>query len=163
MEIFRRPSAKLCCIVAYYPSSIPDPNRTYPIGVKLCVHLAGSEVGVNRNPEVLGIQGKRRTVTRKLPKGTGTGGLLDLAYPSYKYEGVEPGFAERDLEEYDKVSARLSWGRSLDAVRKAFKAEVNLEKIWEEHTERASMPDLPLIVMPKAVLICDSRICDERR
>lgn len=104
--------------------------------MKVLVHLAGHEVGVNRNPEVLGIQGKRRTVTKTIPDGTGVGGKLKLAYPSYTYEGAEPGFAEHDLEEYDKVSARLAWSRSLDTVRKAFRAEVDLEKVWEEHLER---------------------------
>lgn len=105
--------------------------------MKVLVHLAGQAVGVYRYPEVLGIQGKKRTVSKKLPKGTEAGGLLNLGYPSYKYADVDPGFAEHDLEEYDKVAARLSWGRSLDAVRKAFGAEADLERIWEEHTERA--------------------------
>jgi len=80
--------------------------------MKVLVHLAGQEIGVNRTPQVLGIQGKRRTITKKLPRGTEPGGMLNLAYPSYKYEDVEPGFAEHDLEEYDKVAARLSWSRS---------------------------------------------------
>jgi len=104
--------------------------------MKVLVHLVGEEIDVNRTPELLGIQAKRRTVTRTIPKGTVPGGRLKLAYPSYYYEGVEPGFAEHDLEEYDKIAARLSWSRSLDTVRKGFKVEVDLEKVWEEHTER---------------------------
>jgi hypothetical protein len=136
LETFRRPSNKLCVLVAYYPSSIPDPNNTFPIGMKVLVHLAGEEIGVTQTKEVLGIQGKRRTVTRQLPRGTIPGGRLKLAYPSYSYEGAEPGFAEHDLEEYNKIAARLSWGRSLDTVRKGFKVEVDLEGVWEEHTER---------------------------
>jgi hypothetical protein len=103
--------------------------------MKVLVHLAGSEVGVTRAPEVLGIQGKRRTVTRTVPKGSIPGGRLKLAYPSYSYEDAEPGFAEHDLEEWDKIASRLSWGRSLDTVRKAFKVEVDLERVWEEHIE----------------------------
>lgn len=139
LETFRRPSNKLCVLIAYYPSSIPDPSNTFPIGIKVLVHLAGSEIGVTRNPEVLGIQGKRRTVQRQVPRGTIPGGRVDLAYPSYSYEGAEPGFAEHDLEEYNKIAARLSWGRSLDSVRKAFKVEADLEKVWEKHTERKSV------------------------
>jgi hypothetical protein len=104
--------------------------------MKVLVHLVGEEIDVNRTPEILGIQAKRRTVSRTIPKGTVPGGRLKLAYPSYYYEGVEPGFAEHDLEEYDKIAARLSWSRSLDTVRKGFKVEVDLEKVWEEHTER---------------------------
>ena len=104
--------------------------------MKVLVHLAGHEIGVNRNREVLGIQGKRRTVTKTIPEGTGIGGSLELAYPSYTYEGAEPGFAEHDLDEYNKVAAGLAWSRSLDCVRKAFRAEVNLEKVWEQHVER---------------------------
>jgi len=106
--------------------------------MKVLVHLAGHEVGVNRNPEVFGIQGKRRTVTKRIPEGTGIGGSLKLAYPSYTYEGAEPGFAEHDLDEYNKIAARLAWSRSLDCVRKAFRAEVDLEKVWEQHVERES-------------------------
>jgi hypothetical protein len=133
LETFRRPSARLIAMVAYYPSSIPDPNSTFPIGLKVLVHLAGGTVGVTRNAEVLGIQGKRRTHTKNVPAGTGTGGMLKLAYPSYTYEDVEPGFAEHDLGEYDTLSERIAWSRSLDCVRKAFKSEVDIEKTWEEH------------------------------
>ncbi|KAF2405481.1 NTF2-like protein [Trichodelitschia bisporula] len=135
LETFRKSTRKLCALVAYYPTSIPDPHSSFPIGMKTLVHLAGEEVGVTRAHEVLGIQGKRRTTTKKIPSGTGTGGKLKLAYPSYTYTGVAPGFAEHDLEEYDKVADRLAWSRSLDCLRKAFKTEVDLESVWEEHVE----------------------------
>ena len=55
------------------------------------------------------------------------------AYPSYTYSHVEPGFAEHDLEEFDKVAAGLAWSRTLGAVRKGFKIDVDLESIWEGH------------------------------
>ena len=58
------------------------------------------------------------------------------AFNSYVYQDVEPGFAEHDLDEFDKVAAALAWTRTLGAVRKGFKIEVNLEKIWEEHVAR---------------------------
>lgn len=133
LETFRKPTARLKALVAYYPSAIPDPHSSFPIGMKVLVHLAGGEVGVTRNPEMLGIQGKRRTVTKRIPEGTGTGGLLKLAYPSYTYDGVEPGFAEWDLDEWDKSAERLAWTRSLDVLRKAFGTEVPMEALWEEH------------------------------
>ena len=43
------------------------------------------------------------------------------------------GFAEGDLEEFDKVSAGLAWTRSLAAVRKGLGVDVDLEGVWEEH------------------------------
>lgn len=54
----------------------------------------------------------------------------------YSYPGVESGFAEEDLEQYDKISASLAWSRSLAALRKAFGIEVDLEKIWDDHMAR---------------------------
>jgi len=87
------------------------------------VHLAGGVVGVRRNPEVLGIQGKRKTYRRKVGPGIGTGGFMKLGYPAYTYEGVESGFAESDLDEYDKVAERVAWSRSLATIRKGFIAD----------------------------------------
>ncbi|KAF2433443.1 dienelactone hydrolase-like protein [Tothia fuscella] len=137
LETFRTIQAgKLCVLVAYYPSSIPDPFREFPVNTRVLVHLAGEEVGVTRTQELLGIQGKRKTVRKSIPEGVGISGFIKkLAYPSYAYEGVEPGFAEWDLEEFDKVASRIAWTRSLDAVRKGFRAEVDIEKVWDEHVE----------------------------
>lgn len=56
----------------------------------------------------------------------------------YSYLGVEAGFAEENLDQYDKVSASLAWSRSLAALRKGFDIEVNLEKIWDDHVARES-------------------------
>ncbi|KAK3724406.1 hypothetical protein LTR37_001030 [Vermiconidia calcicola] len=55
------------------------------------------------------------------------------AFPSYTYQGAKPGFAEHDLEEYNKVAASLAWTRTLSVLRKAFKIEVDLEKVRGEH------------------------------
>jgi len=124
-------------MVAYYPTSIPDPKTPFPPGCQVLVHFAGTEssIGVTTTPVLLGLQGKRKTVKRKLPEGFGAGGIGELAYPSYTYQDCEPGFAEHDVQEYDKVASRLSWSRSLSTVRKAFGIEVDLERIWEEHVE----------------------------
>ncbi|KAF1987666.1 dienelactone hydrolase-like protein [Aulographum hederae CBS 113979] len=135
LEVFRKQSPRLCALVAYYPSAIPDPTASFPISLRVVVHLAGEEVGVTKTTEVLGLQGKRRTRQKRIGSGKGTGGSLELAYPSYTYADVEPGFAEYDLDEYDKTAERLSWSRSLDVVRKGFRIEVDLEKIWEEHLD----------------------------
>lgn len=64
-------------------------------------------------------------------------------FHAYSYPHAAPGFAESDLEEYDKVSAGLAWSRSLELVRKAFEVEVDLESIWEEHSRRESLSRTP--------------------
>lgn len=94
-------------------------------------------MGVTRRPEVLGIQGKRRTVQKRITSGIGVGGLQSkIEYPVYTYEGVDAGFAEHDLDEYDAVADALAWTRSLSMVRRGFGAEVDLERCWEENVER---------------------------
>ncbi len=54
-------------------------------------------------------------------------------YKAYSYPEAEAGFAEVDLEEFDKVAAGLAWTRTLAAVRRGFEIEVDLEGVWEEH------------------------------
>lgn len=56
--------------------------------------------------------------------------------PVFKYHlypDVAPGFAEYNNVNFDKLSASLSWTRSLGALRKAMHIEVDLESIWEDH------------------------------
>lgn len=57
-------------------------------------------------------------------------------FAGYTYAGVRPGFAEHDLDEYDKVAASLAWSRTLGAVRKAFQRDEDLEAIRDEHFAR---------------------------
>ena len=54
-------------------------------------------------------------------------------FHSYTYSNVSAGFAEHDLDTYDKVAASLSWSRTIATLRRGFKIQVDLEKIWEEH------------------------------
>jgi hypothetical protein len=97
-------------------------------------------VGVTRRPEILGIQGRRRTVQKRITPGIGAGGLQSkIAYPVFSYEGVDAGFAEHDLDEYDAVADALAWSRSLSMVRRGFGAEVDLERVWEENEERCGL------------------------
>lgn len=136
LEASVRPSPRLCALVAYYPSAIPEPRTKFASYVNVLVHLvAGEQIGVRRRPEVLGIQGKMKTVQRRVDPGMGAGGRLQMSYLSYTYQNVEPGFAEHDLEEYDEVAAGLAWTRSLSTVRKGFRMEVDLERIWDEHVQ----------------------------
>lgn len=51
----------------------------------------------------------------------------------YSYPGVEAGFAQENLEQYDRISASLAWSRTLSVLRKGFDIEVDLEKIWDDH------------------------------
>lgn len=55
-------------------------------------------------------------------------------YPSYTYPDTIPGFAEHDSDLYDKVASRLAWSRTLGLMRRAFRIDVDLEAIWENHT-----------------------------
>ena len=57
----------------------------------------------------------------------------------YVYPNVKPGFAEGELEFYERVSANIAWSRTLMVLRKGFQIEVDLEKIWDTHTERESL------------------------
>jgi hypothetical protein len=146
LEVYSEPStrtSKLCSLIAYYPSSIPDPKQRFSASFRVLVHLAQgtnpaeASVGVTRRPEVLGIQGKRRTVQKRISPGIGAGGFqAKIEYPVFTYEGVEPGFAEHDLDEYDAVADALAWSRSLSMVRRGFGAEVDLERVWEENQEQ---------------------------
>lgn len=54
------------------------------------------------------------------------------AFTSYTYHGAKPGFAEHDLDEFNKVAASLAWSRTLGVLRKAFKIDVELERVREE-------------------------------
>lgn len=97
------------------------------------MHLAaGEEIGVIKQTQMIGIQGKRRITRKKVENGTGTGGTLRLAYPSYTYD-AEPGFVEHDMDEYDSVSADLAWSRSLATANRAFSKEPDLELTVEEN------------------------------
>lgn len=146
LEIYSEPktaTSKLCSLIAYYPTSIPDTRHRFTSSFRVLVHLAegttghAETVGVTRRPEVLGIQGKRRTVEKRVTPGIGAGGLQDkIVYPCFTYEGVDAGFAEHDLEQYDAVADAIAWSRSLSTVRRGFSAEVDLERVWEENEER---------------------------
>lgn len=114
------PEFKLGLLIAYYPTTIPDPQGRFPSAIRTLVHLpAGEDVGVTKQSQLVGIQGKRRVDRKRIEAGSGVGGMLRLAWPAYTYQ-AEQGFAERDMEEYNRVSAELAWSRSLAAAKKVF-------------------------------------------
>lgn len=129
------PEFKLGLLVAYYPTAIPDPKGKFPNAISTLVHLAtGAEIGVTKQSQMVGIQGKRRTRQKRVDAGLGTGGKLQLAYPGYTYS-AEPGFAEHDVEEFDGVCAKLAWSRSLSAARKVFGIDPDLELVLEKNVQ----------------------------
>ena len=105
------------------------------MAVTVLMHLAGGDIGVRRNQELLGIQGKRKTVRKRMARGLGVGGEMKLGCLSYKYEGVEPGFAEHDLEDFDPIAEDLAWSRTLQVLRDAFGIKVDLERVRDQHVE----------------------------
>ncbi|KAK1447937.1 dienelactone hydrolase [Colletotrichum melonis] len=129
------PEFKLGLLIAYYPTAIPDPKGHFPSSISALVHLAaGEEIGVTKQSQMVGIQGKRRTTRKRVENGMGIGGMLQLAYPSYTYD-AEPGFAEHDLDEYHPISAELAWSRSLGAAKKAFNNHADLELVLEQNVQ----------------------------
>ncbi|KAJ6153472.1 hypothetical protein N7497_007791 [Penicillium chrysogenum] len=111
-------SSRLCALVAYYPSLIPDTRSRFPLSLQVLVHLAGETVD-----------------TRPINAGIGTGERLDLAYPAFTYDNAVPGFAETDLEEYDHRAADLAWTRTLKVLRKGYSRDPDYEQRYEQHVE----------------------------
>lgn len=60
---------------------------------------------------------------------------LGTHHPSYRYAETQPGFAEYDTYQFDKIGSRLAWCRSLGLLRRAFGVTVDLEAVWENHTK----------------------------
>ncbi|KAK3117611.1 hypothetical protein LTR53_000839 [Teratosphaeriaceae sp. CCFEE 6253] len=121
---------KLVSIVAYYPTRVPSFKAKYPQSVRVLVHLAGKEIGMLHNPEVLGLSSsKAKTVQKRIEPGAGYGECAKLGFKAYVYTGIRPGFAERDLEEFDVIAEALAFGRSLEVTRKAFRIETDAEQV----------------------------------
>lgn len=128
-------ASRLCALVAYYPTLIPDTRSRFPLSLQVLVHLAGKTVDVMIQPVALGLQGKKRRQSRPINAGVGTGERLDLAYPAFTYDNAVPGFAESDVEEYDHLSANLAFSRTLKVLRKGYSRDPDLEPRVEEHIE----------------------------
>ncbi|KAE8152186.1 hypothetical protein BDV25DRAFT_75028 [Aspergillus avenaceus] len=137
LDYYLKPTnaSRLCALVAYYPTNIPDTRSRYPPSVRILSHLAGNTVDVTTIPTVVGLQGKKRRTTRQINPGMGTGERLNIGHTAYTYEYVQPGFAEHDLDEYDRLACDLAFSRSLAVLRKGFNKDMDLEERWEEHLE----------------------------
>jgi dienelactone hydrolase len=127
--------SRLCGLIAYYPTVIPDTRTSFALSLPVLVHLAGKTIDVLAQPQALGLQGKRRRKTRPIQPGLGTGERMTLAYPAFTYEYAEPGFAEHDMEEYNNLAADIAWTRTVKALRKGFSRDADHERRWDDHQE----------------------------
>ncbi|KAL4804018.1 hypothetical protein BDV18DRAFT_143686 [Aspergillus unguis] len=137
LDYFLKPNnvSRLCALVCYYPSYIPDIRSRYSPSVRMLTHLAGDVIDVVTTPTVLGLQGKKKKTTRRIDPGIGTGELLDIGHRAYTYSDAQPGFAEVDLDEYHSLDADLAFTRSLEVLRRAYGRDGDLEKSYEEHLQ----------------------------
>ncbi|GES59947.1 dienelactone hydrolase [Aspergillus terreus] len=137
LDYYLKPTnaSRLCALIAYYPTNIPDTRSRFAPSLRVLTHLAGDTVDVTTTPTMLGLQGKKKRTTRQINPGMGTGERLNIGHTAYTYEYVRPGFAEHDLEEYDRLAADLAFSRTLAVLRRGFGREVDLEEPWEEHLE----------------------------
>ncbi|CAK4033153.1 Hypothetical predicted protein [Lecanosticta acicola] len=106
LDHFIKPAPKLAAVICYYPPRILRPDAKYPPQMDVLVHLAG-----NQN-------------------------FAPAFQTHYSYKGAIPGFAESDLDEFNKNAASLAWTRTLGTLRKAFQLNVELEPVKEVHTAR---------------------------
>ncbi|RDW67228.1 dienelactone hydrolase [Aspergillus mulundensis] len=137
LDYYLKPNnvSRLCALVCYYPSSIPDIRSKYPPSVQMLTHLAGDTIDVVTTPTLLGLQGKKKVSRRQINPGIGTGELLDIGHRAYTYSDAEPGFAEVDLDEYHRLDADLAFSRTLDVLRRSYGREGDLVKPLEEHLQ----------------------------
>jgi hypothetical protein len=92
-------------LICYYPTAVPSPTHKYPASLSILCHLASIQ-----------------------PFGA-------ASIKTYVYADTCPGFAESDLEEYDKFAAGLSWGRTLECLRRVFGIIVDLEEVVDEYNK----------------------------
>ena len=103
LEAAMRPTPKLCAVVAYYPPYMPKTSANFPPSLNLLIHLAADQRFGTRHQK------------------------------SFRYPGTESGFAESDLDEYDKSAARVAWSRTLSTLRSGFGVREDLEAVWNHH------------------------------
>lgn len=103
LDFALRPAPKLCAVVAYYAPYMPKSSVDFPTTLNLLIHLAGSQR--------FGVKHRH----------------------SFRYPYTEPGFAESDLDEFNKPAARVAWSRTLAMLRTGFGIQGDLEAIWDNH------------------------------
>ncbi|KAL2815057.1 hypothetical protein BDW59DRAFT_166911 [Aspergillus cavernicola] len=126
-------TARISALVAYYPTSIPDPVVDYPPHLRVLVHFANQ--GVDVIYPSAGRAHKSYREVRSISSGIGTGDRLRMGYVAYVYTGARQGFAEKNLTEYNRISAQLAWSRTLKVLQRAFQRETDLEQAWDDIQE----------------------------
>jgi hypothetical protein len=116
LDFYAEQQPHCAALVAYYPTGISNPLVRFPKGMRTVTHLAASQ------------------------------NFAPAFGNCYTYEAVLPGFAERDLEEYDRIAAELAWSRTLGVLRAAFGIEADLERVWEEHQGRVASGEAAAVV-----------------
>lgn len=125
---------KLCALVAYYPSTVPSSaitaNNTtaFPPSLQVVIHLAGTQNFAPRDnayfyPDAdVGFAENQHPNHSRPLHASGSGSGSD--------DGGDEG-----KDNYDKVSARLAWSRTLACLRKGFGIDVSsdVEEVWERH------------------------------
>ncbi|EEQ31858.1 hypothetical protein McanMca71_007807 [Microsporum canis] len=104
LEACVKPMPRLCAVVAYYPTRLPNFEARSISSLSLKIHLAGSQ--------------------SLIPIGKGR---------CYAYAHSEVGFAQHDSPQYDPVTARLAWTRTVACLREGFEMKADLEPVWERH------------------------------
>jgi hypothetical protein len=116
LDFYAEQQPHCAALVAYYPTSIANPLMRFPTSLRTATHLASSQ------------------------------NFAPAFNNCYTYESVLPGFAEQDLEEYDRIAAELAWSRTLGVLRAAFGIEADLERVWEEHQGHVASKDAAAVV-----------------
>lgn len=93
---------KLCAVVAYYPSRVPNLSPTLSSPFQVQIHLASTQ---GFSPRSM----------------------------SFLYTDAGVGFAERNRDQYDKISARLAWSRTLGCLRRGFAMDIDIDSVWENY------------------------------
>lgn len=105
-------------LICYYPIAVPAPMHKYLASLDILCHLASMQ-----------------------PFGA-------ASFKTHVYPDVYPGFAESDLQEYDKFAAGLSWGRTLACLRRGFRIVVDLEEVVDEYNKcKFVYPDQKFIIL----------------
>lgn len=103
LESAMKPMPKLSAVVAYYPPYMPKTSADFPPSLNLTIHLSAAQQFGTRHQR------------------------------NYRYPGTKSGFAESDLEEFDKSAAAVAWSRTVGTLRRGFGIEEDLEAVWENH------------------------------
>jgi hypothetical protein len=106
LKVAMKPMHKCCAIIAYYPTTLPDPNHKYPSMLNVTVHVAG--------------------LSQKSPPPE------MCAWKCYRYERCAVGFADPTARNYSEGDANLAGSRSLIAIRRGSKREVDIEPVVDE-------------------------------